>query len=191
MLNILRAYLVERVPVAIFGPAIALLTLAAVWTAGAVHSAQTWIVGATLTALLLVQFRLWDDVEDRERDRVDHPHRLVVRSGAAPFRVWIGLLAAISMLASFAAGGVSTIAGVLALDATAFAAYRVARARVAPGVWVYGILLAKYPAFVMVAASALGELRADRAAFAALVTYLAACLYEAVHTSRGTAGVHP
>jgi len=186
----LGAYVRERMPVAIFGPAIALLTLAAVWTAGSADSLRAWTMCGGLIALMVLQFRLWDDVEDRERDRTDHPDRLVVRTDAAPFRIWIAALASFSLLASLLAGGVGTFVGVVALNTAALAAYRAVRRQVAPVVWRFVILLAKYPAFVAVAASAVGDLRADRAVPAAALAYLSACIYEAVHTRVATAGVH-
>ncbi len=42
-----------------------------------------------LAVVLLLQFRLWDDLEDLERDRAVHPDRVLVRSdsGSVPLRL--------------------------------------------------------------------------------------------------------
>jgi hypothetical protein len=188
MMRAIGQYISERVPAAVFVPAIASLTLAAVWCAGMLTAPSAWLIVAAVVALLVLQFRLWDDLEDRDRDRAGHPHRLVVRSDPAPFRAWAGTLAGLAALVALSAGGVTTFIATLALNVTALIAYRWIRPYVAPAVWRFLVLLAKYPAFVVIAASAAGDVRADRAAAAALITYLAAWIYEAVHARVATAG---
>jgi len=44
-------------------------------------------IDALLALALVVAFRIWDDLADRDRDRVKHPDRVVVRaSSTAPLR---------------------------------------------------------------------------------------------------------
>ena len=72
------AYLAERLSPAIFVPAAALIALVS-HTAGG-HAADSWLLDLLLALLLIAQFRLWDDLADREHDRRAHPERVLVRA---------------------------------------------------------------------------------------------------------------
>src|SRR5438128_2339903 len=82
-----------RFPLRRFLPLALLLTLAA----STVDEAVTgWLVLQRLLLVLLwlFQLRLEDDLADRERDRRDHPDRVLVRADSRPFLVLLVLLAA-------------------------------------------------------------------------------------------------
>jgi len=86
------AYLAERFRPAVFAPAIARHAGLALWAAEAGPTAARLAGAAGLAALLLLQFRLWDDLEDRDRDRVAHPERVLVLAPPAPFRRALAVL---------------------------------------------------------------------------------------------------
>ena len=183
------AYLAERVRPRIFVPALAALWLVAFWASDVVE-ART--VAASLSFLLLtllvLQFRLWDDLEDRERDRRSHRDRVIVRSNVEPFR-WLLAAFSAAAVAVAAATGLGVLTAVVTVDVLGVVAYRAIRPRVPDVVWRFPILLAKYPAFVAVTAMAMGGQSWPRLALATLAVMTGACVYEAVHPGRQPAGV--
>src|SRR5688572_10632402 len=62
----MAAYVRERLSPTVFGPVFILLTVAAFWSA-ANASGLRLPLAALLGIALVVQFRLWDDLEDRNR----------------------------------------------------------------------------------------------------------------------------
>ena len=93
--------------------------------------------------ILVVQFRLWDDLEDRARDRVAHPARVLVDAAAEPFRILLFVL--MLAAAALSAQQASALAATLALNAAFWCAYRLARPRISVNGWRFGLLLLKYP----------------------------------------------
>jgi hypothetical protein len=184
MTRLFVAYIRERVRLAIYGPAVALHVAAALWATATRPTPASLARPVSLAVLLLLQFRLWDDLEDRERDRTTYPNRVLVRSSPAPFRLVLIALA-IGNLALFAiVGSVAAVAGVALLDLAFWLAYRRLRPRVAESVWRFHVLLVKYPAFVSLLAMTTGALMPGRLLAAALLVYACACAYEAVHDRR-------
>jgi hypothetical protein len=175
------AYFRERFRLAVFVPAI--LGLAAV----ALAAAGAWTMTAAafavaLTSVLVVQFRLWDDLEDRGRDMRTHPERVLVRSAAWPFwLLWLALFLAGALLFERAGRPPAPLAYYTVVAAT-FIAYRWMRALVSERAWSRWLLLAKYPAFVSTVALAVGRLSPPRLLIAAVVAFVAAQLYERAHT---------
>lgn len=180
MTRVFAAYLAERFRPAVFIPAIALHLMLALWAAGAVPTAARLASAAGAAALLLLQFRLWDDLEDRDRDRVNHPHRVLVHASPAPFRRALVALGLANLVALAAAPSAGAAAGLAALDLAFFAAYRL-RASVPDPCWRFGVLLAKYPVFVGLIAAATGSPRAFQLALAMALMYAAASTYEVFH----------
>jgi hypothetical protein len=182
------AYLRERVPLRIFGPAAIGIVAAAIWASTATPTAPTLIYMTATSVLLVLQFRVWDDLEDRARDSATHPERLLVRTTAAPFcRALMFLVFANIALCGI--NGWPAAVEVAFLDLVFYIAYRRARHHVSDAVWRFSILLIKYPAFVVVLAAGLGVPQPRRLAVAALVAYGTACGYEALHERRHFAGV--
>jgi hypothetical protein len=138
-----------------------------------------------LVSLLIVQFRLWDDLEDVDRDRRSHPSRVLTRAPRRPFRV--ALAVSIALAGAAFAGSDSTLAGYAVLWLAMLAAYRAVRRHVTDRSWRYGLLLLKYPAFVALVVTASGGADVRRMVVAAVVAYAAAAGYEAWHTQNGVA----
>ena len=183
------AYLAQRFRPTVFAPATALHVGLALWAAGAEPMPGRLAAAAGLAALLLLQFRLWDDLEDRGRDRATHPERILVVAPPAPFRralVAIG----VGNLVVLAARSAVAAAGLAVLDVAFLAAYRL-RARVSDRLWRFGVLPAKYPAFVALVAVAAGAPRTPRLALAMAVMYAAAIGYEVHHDRPGESGAPP
>jgi hypothetical protein len=183
------AYLRERFPQRIFAPAAIGIVVAAHWASTATTTAPTLMFVTACSFLLLLQFRLWDDLEDRDRDAATHPERLLVRMPAAPYRCTLMGLA-LANVALCGIGGWPAAVEMVLLNLAFHVAYRRTRRHVSDGVWRFSILLLKYPAFVVVLATMFGAPQPGRVAAAALVAYSTACGYEALHGNRRLATYH-
>ena len=178
-------YLRERFRPALFLPVLGGLWLAAVWASSGDGTARRQVMSLALLAVVLLQFRLWDDLEDLPHDRRVHPDRVLARAATWPFRRLLAALV-VASLSVAATAGPAVIASLAALDVLFLACYRLVRSRVAVVVWRFPILLSKYPAFVLLAAMAAGTAPPGaRAAVAMLAALLGAGLYEAIHDTRG------
>ena len=184
------AYAAERFRPAVFLPAIALHVLLALWAAGAEPTPRGLAAAAGVATLLLLQFRLWDDLEDRDRDRAAHPERVLASTTPAPFRRALVAIGLGNLVALAAAQTAAALTGLIVLDFAFFAAYRL-RARAPDHVWRFGVLLVKYPVFVGLVAAAAGAPRTLRLALAMAAMYAAAGVYEACHDRRRTTGAQP
>jgi hypothetical protein len=187
-MNRLLAYVAQRIRPSVFVPAVLLLAAAACAAAGA-RSPLAFAHGAGLVAILIVQFRLWDDLEDREPDRLTHPDRVLTQGPTGVFEVALVTLAG-SALAAFALAPPAVL-GLVALDAIAWWAYRRLRARLSDPMWRYFVLPVKYPAFVVLTSLALGGASGEPVAISAFITYLGACGYEAWHSRASSVRVAP
>jgi hypothetical protein len=176
----IAAYFRERFPLAVFGPLCLLLPAAAFWS---VSSATPLRMAGSLLlgTALVVQFRLWDDLEDRIRDRASHPTRVLATTAAEPFRILLLVLTATAVALS--AGRQAALAAALALNAAGWCAYRLARRHLSTNGWRFGLLPLKYPGFVAVMALSLGDVIPARLAVAAATTYGCATGYELLHDS--------
>ena len=181
------AYLAQRFRPAVFAPATALHVGLALWAAGAEPTPARLASAAGLAALLLLQFRLWDDLEDRGRDRATHPERILVVAPPAPFRCALVAIG-VGNLVVLAARSAVAAAGLAVLDVAFLAAYRL-RPRVSDRLWRFGVLLAKYPVFVALVAAAIGAPPTPRLALAMAVMHAAAIGYE-VHHNRPAEAEH-
>lgn len=184
-MRMIPAYVRERFPLAVFGPVCLLLTTAAFWSVASV-SIPRLAVALLLGIALVVQFRLWDDLEDRIHDRATHPTRVLVNSPAQPFRVLLLVVAATAIALS--AGQQTALAATLALNAAGWCAYRLVRRRLPVNGWRFGLLPLKYPGFVAVLALSLGDVVPVRLALAAATTFVCASGYELLHDSPAHVG---
>jgi hypothetical protein len=170
-------YWAERFPPVLFVPAAVLIALAA--RAGDLPG----LADVARALLLLGQFRLWDDLADRERDRRAHPERLLVRAAsAAPFAILCVLLGAINIAIAAYVDGLMAAALLLLLNAAAVVWYTWRPARRTAGGDL--ALLTKYPAFVLVLASGSPALSSHVFLTAAFV-YGGACAFEIWHDTAG------
>lgn len=183
----LVAYVAERFPARVFGPAlVALVTLG--WSTMNEPAAADLARSAVVASLLLVQLRLLDDLQDVERDRLTHPERVLVRSPQTSFRVAERLL----MLAPgpLLIDRPWALASLCALHLTSAIAYRAVRPHVTDVTWRYGLLLLKYPALVAVIALSARAFDPLRLLTAVMAAYAGAAAYERWHSDR-TAGLQP
>lgn len=125
-----------------------------------------------LTALLIVQFRLWDDLADREHDRQAHPQRILVRSSHPnAFRIALLLLTLPVAALLLVLGGPGHLLNYAGLIAAMALVYRMPwRSR-----WLRNqVVLLKYPVFI-----GLSQMAFSRdAVLAAAVIYLAVTAYD-------------
>lgn len=180
------AYFRERLRWRVFGSVVLLLSFAACWVSSALDP-WTCIRAVGVMALLVVQFRLWDDLADRARDRVTHPGRVLGRVDARPFQRLAFALAAAGLVAAGWSGGLTPLLMLAGLNAAFAVLYGLVRPHLNDTVWRFPVLLAKYPAFVVIVAASLGAPSLGRTIVAALLTYGAAHAYEALHSGRGSA----
>ena len=182
------AYARERLPLRVFGPLAATLALAA--RAGAVPSpAPVFVLDTAVVLMILAQFRLWDDLADRHLDAIAHPERVLVQASSdVVFRVACAALAVLNVallrIAYPNRAGIAML-GALNIGMALWYARRGSRSALGDH-----LLLAKYPAFVLIVACGRGIDRPILAACAAAAVYLAACLYEAIHDPDSPAARH-
>jgi hypothetical protein len=159
-------------------PAAVLLALAPVLPVGEPGFVlAVWFYNVPLALLLLAQFRLWDDLADRERDQHEHPERVLSHSDPAPFVISAAMLSGLNLAIAFVSRGTRAGLVLLALDVCLAAYYRyrpVRRTAVSDA-----LLLLKYPGIVLI----LAQLRPDRWAItlATLATYATVLAYEIWH----------
>ncbi len=173
------AYFVERFSPVIFVPA-AVGVAAAVRVAGSASDASLFsgLVDSALALLLIAQFRLWDDLADREVDRLTHPERVLVRAERiGPYVTVCVVLAVVNLVAIAWRGGWLGTGVLAALDASFVVWYagRSSQRTVIGALWG----LAKYSVFVIV-------MTARSPIFshllpAASAIYVAAVAYEILH----------
>ena len=173
----IAAWLRERFPLHVFATVSGAIAIAA---AGADFDTARLTTAFAAALLLVLQFRLWDDLADRRTDRVRHPDRVTARAASIAPLGWL-CLALATANALVAAGSTAprlSLGVLVALHLMMGAWYLLRRARTALG---DHILLSKYPAFVCVLSG--GRLLESPVLVlgTALVIYVAACVYEAAH----------
>jgi 4-hydroxybenzoate polyprenyltransferase len=177
------AYVRERYPARRFVPLAFLLAVAGMIAAGSRFDSPMVLLQSVLVSYLLVlAFRVWDDLEDRERDRREHPERLLVRSpNAAPWWRLIALSVAVSAGIIALGPRVGLRLGLLGLGgALLFAWYRARRVMGARPLIGMPVIFAKYPLIAYVAAPPSQPVSPLVTALALLALYAALCCYELV-----------
>jgi 4-hydroxybenzoate polyprenyltransferase len=178
----LGRYLRTRVPIRIYLPLALFLTVA-----GQAGGRPPGLLGLAflvgLAYVLVLGFRLWDDLIDREHDRVRHPDRVLLQAGSV--RVFRGLLivtfaVAAAMVAS-REGAASQLAAMAILCGALFVWYRVRGRFRAGGIVNYHLVLLKYPVIVYVLCSPSREAGLSHLLMAMVLVYLCFCIYEVLH----------
>jgi len=180
-LLVARRYLSERYTIKRFVPLALIVAgagvLASPITATAIEDAR----GALLAYLLVLVFRIWDDLEDRDIDARRHPERITVRIASRAPLAALAVQAAAPALIILISGPqpVQRSVALVILTAALFAWYR---ARGSSSIANALVVLAKYPVIACVAAPAsLWEQRdLSHAAPALLTLYLLLCIHEAL-----------
>ncbi len=182
----MRAYWRERFRPSLFVPAAVVLAIAA--RAGTSFDVRGVVTDGLVALVFLAQFRLWDDLADRQRDRARHPARVLVAArDTSPFValcVWLGIVNI--CIAAWRGGTLAaSLLGCLDAGAAIWYASRSAGRTVAGDL----VLLAKYPAFVLLlsteSASPLGL-----TLLAASAVYAGACAFEIWHDPTAPMRVH-
>jgi len=144
------------------------------WIVEAPGDTADALTRAALAALLIAQFRLWDDLADRDYDSVRHPARVLVRSTATR---WFWVLFAV--LAVTAAGAIGMLDGVAGL--AIYCGLLVLLAPVYHGPWRCQrfirtqLVLLKYPALILLLTA---SSHSSRSVLAGAVVYLLLSVYE-------------
>lgn len=170
-------YLRERFRLRLFVP------LALVIAAAAIVPPAAWTsftIDFLVALLLLAQFRMWDDLADRGRDRIEHPGRVLVRESEGTQIVGLcGGLAVLNFCFAIWRDHSGIAVGVLAVLTAALGVWYLARTR--RSVAGEQLLLAKYPAIVGIVAGSRVLEAPVQVLSAATVLYLTVCIYEAWH----------
>ena len=153
--ELIASYLRERYRSRLFVPLALLLAITGMFAAGSRVDAPSAVIASVITCYLLVlAFRVWDDLEDRARDRRDHPERVLARSTST--LPWVVVLAvtfgtAVAIIAT-GAQSVQRILIIAAGTALILVWYRVRRSLHASPLVGMAIIFAKYPLIAFVAA---------------------------------------
>ncbi len=171
-------YMRTRFPARLYLPCAGFLLLAG-YAAGRPLRPGAALLDLVLSLVLLLQFRIMDDLADLEHDRVTHPERVLVRSlSLVPFQVMLGVSALVAAaLVSARSEGWRGLACLAALDAAAWLWYRL-RPRRCGRVLGYHVVLAKYPAFAWLLGGCRGDVELLLACGAVYLTFL---IYEPLH----------
>lgn len=154
-----------------------LLVTAGALVGGGSSTAAGAATDLAIAACLVISFRIWDDVMDRDRERLRHPERVVVRAGSTAslsLAAWCLALAGSGALMRVHGAVSATLPGVFAGVLATWYTVRGSRSPAGDR-----ILLFKYAVFTLalIGASPL----TPRAVASALAVYLAACVYEWRH----------
>jgi 4-hydroxybenzoate polyprenyltransferase len=174
----LVAYARERLCVWRIG-ALWLLVTALCYAASPSLASREAVVVALLAALLITQFRLWDDIADRDHDRSVHPERVLVNTvfpGVYRLAVVIATMPIAGLIATGAAPAIRLAAYALLCLATALI-YRAG----AGTTWRNQLVLLKYPVFVLLCVAQVSV----KAMLAAAAVYLTVSVYDWKTTKRG------
>lgn len=182
MHNLLE-YRRERLPAKLVLTVAVLLSLAA--TAVSEVTAPADFFGNVMLAVLLVsQFRLWDDLNDIEADRIEHPNRVLCRlASLRPFQVTVAMLLAVNSFAIFVSRAFITGAVFVALNIAFYCWYHKLRTLCRPSVNSF-FVLTKYPVFAFVITD--GAIISHRMSVSLMMItiFVAACVYEILHNIR-------
>lgn len=181
----ITAYLCERFRPKVFVPLA--MVIAAAAAAGSVELARLGFEAA-FALLLLAEFRLWDDLADRRADRATHPDRVLVRRASVRrFIALVMALALVNVTIAFVRDGLAlSLWTILALHVALALWYARRSGRTLAG---DQLLLAKYPAFVVIVAGARTVTDPLTIGLAAGVLYAAVSVYEAWHDPSSPVGL--
>ena len=193
--DLILAWIRERYPLRIFAPLAVLLAAAGVATSdGSAASLFAVARSAALALILVLAFRLWDDLEDAEHDRLDHPYRVLPNATRrAPFLLVLGVVSLCSMagLRSLPVPAVRLTAAVVGAGMLLLW-YRGRRLARADATLNAHVVLLKYPLIAWLVAPGAHDREWITVLPALAVVYLALCVHEALHDARirRAPGVH-
>jgi 4-hydroxybenzoate polyprenyltransferase len=163
----------------------ALLPLVLVLAAlrGRVSFSAEFAIAFTMALLLVLEFRLWDDLCDVNRDRRVHPERVLCRSASLrPFWGLALVLMALNFGLAALVRGRWAAAVLLGLHVLLAAWYGWRGPANGRPILNYHVVLLKYPVIVwMLGAIAAADINDPPLWISAAMVYLALCIYEVVH----------
>ncbi len=182
-MNNLLEYRRERLPLKLVLTVAFLLTMTGALVSGSANRVKL-ALDFMLAVLLVSQFRLWDDLQDVDADRVRHPDRVLCRqSSLRQFRLAVAIMCLVNCAAVLASKSLTTAIVFAASNMVFYIWYNVLRSFFRT--WMSSIfVLTKYPAFLFVMVDG-RELRDKTSlAVAMIVVFAAACIYEVLHNLR-------
>ena len=142
-------YVVARFPPRLFVPCAALLVVAAMAGGRSLNPIEAGL-SLLLAITMLLQFRLLDDLADRNHDRVHHPNRVIVQ--APTLQPFLGLAVVCAIVsAALIVRGSGSMTGLLvflALNVSLLLWYTLFRRWATSRMLAYHVVAAKYPVFV-------------------------------------------
>ena len=183
MNDILR-YRRERLPMALVVSVAALLTVAAPVASGKVSAADV-LRNMLLAGSLVIQFRLWDDLNDIDHDRINHPDRVLCRLVShTPFRIVLAILFVMNSVALSLLKSPQTATVFIVLNIVFLLWYRVLREYFSAFLHVH-VVLTKYPVFAFLIADEPTAKNKTSIVLMMVVVYGGACIYEYLHNRQG------
>jgi hypothetical protein len=176
-----------RFPVKIYLP-LALFLCTAALAGGRPMEPINLMLAFVLALSLLYQFRLWDDLSDREHDRLDYPERVLVRTTSVTF---FRTLVFVAFLYNFALIGVSAgsswqLKAIMfaLLNGSFFVWYRWRAELCRSEIGASHVVLGKYPIFIYLLSGESAATSSVRLVLAMLLVYLCFCVYELLHDAK-------
>jgi 4-hydroxybenzoate polyprenyltransferase len=180
-LELIVAYARQRARLRLFVPLSILLALTGRWMVASSTTSFGDITVAALEALgLALAFRIWDDLEDREVDRVRHPERVLPSASSAAVIYALGfVLSSAAILPLIAAPFALRRLAALSIGAVVLSVWYGVRGRDRHHALAEHVLTIKYP---LIAYAVAPELPADvltsRVGAVLVVLYVFICVYE-------------
>jgi hypothetical protein len=171
------AYWRERLPIRTFGPVAA--AIACPTQLAGFRGTGALAIDTALAWLLLAQFRLWDDLVDREADRKRHPNRVLARTAHVGRYVLLCLTLTIVNVLALRSRERPEISLPLLAALTLALAVAYTEASRSPALDL--IRLAKYPVFVLVVAASQAGGATAASYVMAIAAFVVAVTYEIWH----------
>lgn len=183
MIDILR-YRRERLPIALVLSVAALLTIAAAAASDRVRPAD-FVWNMAISGVLVIQFRLWDDLNDIDIDRINHPDRVLCRLVShSHFRIVLVILFVTNSVALSLTKSLHAATAFIVLNAVFLLWYRVLRKHFREFLHVH-LVLTKYPVFAFLIADEPTLKNRTSVVLTMVVVYGGACIYEYLHNRPG------
>ncbi len=134
---------------------------------------------------LVVQFRLWDDLNDVERDRADHPDRVLCRAARlSHFYISLVVLFAANLLIVSFAESIESLWVLVALNVAFLVWYRWLRRLFDNAILDYHVVLLKYPIFIVSINAATTTEELIPIGLPSAIVYLCMCVFEVLDDRR-------
>jgi hypothetical protein len=176
-------YLAERSRPRVLGPLALLLATAGLLIAPSGASVAPYILSSAQALLLVLAFRVWDDLADRERDATEHPERIMVSTRQTTPFIALGMALAVAAIEPIVfATDVQRRTTALFVAAVCLAIWYRARRSALASLLGEHVVLIKYPAVAFAVAPGAVSFDTRTAVLLAVATlaslYLVLCIYE-------------